>query len=494
MLHLELDHRGALNQQVLRALKRAIVDGRLAAGARLPSSRALAHTLGVSRNTVVDAFEQLVAEGFACGRVGAGTFVAPSQWPRGVASGAVARAPRLAAYGRRALRGESKLQPAERQRLRYNLEYGAPLVSPAMQSAWRRALSRAADRSAFDYPPAQGLHALRSAIADYLGRRRGIAAAADDVVVLGGTQQGVDLALRVLVDPGQSVVLEDPCYRGTRYALQALGARILGLPVDAEGLRVERLPRAGARLACITPSHQFPTGGVLSLARRIELLGWARRHDAWLLEDDYDGEFRHDGRPLAALKSLDVDGRVIYIGSFSKLAFPALRLGFIVVPPGLRRAFAAAKWLADRGGPVVLQAALAELMASGRFERLVRHSARALLLRRDALLAGLATHCAGQLEVEGGSAGMHLTAWLPWLRPDALPGLVAAAAVREVGIYPITPYYHSLAPRAGLLLGYAGLAAADLGEASRRLGPVLAAARSSRGNAAHFGQNRQSKR
>lgn len=494
MLHLDLDGEGPLNQRLVRALKDAMLGGRLARDARLPASRDLARALSVSRNTVVDAYEQLVAEGFLRGQVGAGTFVA-FEAPRAPQGAGAAQAARLSAWGRRALTG-ARASPAvaRRRPLRYNLEYGLPLVLPALQSAWRRALSAAADRSGFDYMPPHGLSALREQIAAYLGRRRGIAADPADVVVLGGTQQGVELAARVLVDAGDRVVLEDPGYQGTRRALDALGARLLSLPVDRDGIDTTRLPRAGARLAVVTPSHQFPAGAVLSLPRRLALLDWARRHDAWIIEDDYDGEFRHDGRPLAALKALDADGRVVYVGSFSKVVFPALRLGFALVPPALREAFRAARFLVDRGSPAVVQQALADLMASGRFDRLLRRTGLVLQARRTALLEALARHCGTRVAVEGTAAGMHVTAWLRDVPPRDVPALVAAAERVDLGLYPIAPYYAEPPPRAGLLLGYAGLSPRDLGEAARRLARLLPPPRPSPPRRAALRHNARSER
>jgi GntR family transcriptional regulator/MocR family aminotransferase len=493
VLHLELDGEGPLNQRLVRALKDAMLGGRLPRDTRLPATRDLARTLGVSRNTVVDAYEQLAAEGFLRGQVGAGTFV-DFIAPRAPGAPAPSRAPRLSAWGRRAAAGAARPAAVARRRpLRYNLEYGLPLVLPALQSAWRRALAAAADRSGFDYMPPEGLPALRESIAGYLGRRRGIDADPDDVVVLGGTQQGVELAARLLVDAGDRVVLEDPCYQGTRRVLDALGARLQALAVDAEGLDTARLPRSGARLAVVTPSHQFPAGAVLSLPRRLALLDWARRHDAWIVEDDYDGEFRHDGRPLAALKSLDADGRVVYVGSFSKVVFPALRLGFALVPASLRAAFRAARFLVDRGSPAVVQQALADLMASGRFDRLLRRTGQVLQARRVALLEGLARHAGAAVETEGTAAGMHVTAWLRDVPPERLPALVAAAERVDLGLYPITPYYAAPAARAGLLLGYAALGPRELGEAARRLAALLAGFAPSRPSGAALRHNARSR-
>jgi GntR family transcriptional regulator/MocR family aminotransferase len=475
-MHLDLDGEGALYAQLLRALKRAILERRLAPGAQLPATRELASALGVSRNTVLGAYDQLAAEGFIEAHQGSGSYVAelPAHRAAPAPAAGVARTPRLAHYARVAAEERTNLPPGRRRaRLRYNLEYGLPLVTPSLQSQWRRAVSRAADDTELDYPPAEGLPRLRIAIAGYLGRRRGLLVDPEDVVVCAGVQQVLDLSLRALVEPGERVVIEDPCYQGTRQALRAAGARVEFVPVDFDGMVTAKLPRRGARMVCVTPSHQFPRGAVLSLRRRFELLDWASRHDTWVIEDDYDGEFRHDGRPLAALKSLDRDGRVIYAGSFSKVLFPALRLGYLVAPPSLRDAMRACKWLADRGCPAIEQHALAELIASGRFERLLRQGGRLLADRRKALLDTLSRHADGLIEFEGTSAGMHVAVWLPRHRPDDVPALIDAAEREQVGAYPVSPYFQRAPQRAGLLLGYSGLSAKDVAEGARRLAAVL---------------------
>ncbi len=475
-MHLDLDGNGALYAQLLRALKRAILDRRLVPGAQLPATRELAAELGVSRNTVLGAYEQLLAEGFIEARQGSGSYVAellsPRQAPAPETSNA--RAPRLAQYARVAAEERAHLPPGRlRKRLRYNLEYGLPLVTPALQSQWRRAISRAADDTELDYPPAEGLASLRSAIAGYLGRRRGLVVDPEDVLVCAGVQQVLDLSLRALVQPGDRVAIEDPGYQGTRQALRAAGARIEFVPVDAEGLVTSKLPRRGARMLCVTPSHQFPRGAVLALRRRFELLDWASHHDTWVIEDDYDGEFRHDGRPLAALKSLDRDGRVIYAGTFSKVMFPALRLGYLVAPPSLREPLRACKWLADRGCPAIEQHALADLIDSGRFERLLRQGGRLLAERRKALLDTMERHAEGLVEFEGTSAGMHVAAWLPRHRIGDVGAVIEAAEQVQVGAYPMSPYFQRVPERAGLLLGYSGLSARGVAEGAKRLAAVL---------------------
>jgi GntR family transcriptional regulator/MocR family aminotransferase len=477
-MHLELDRQGPLSAQLMRALKESILSRRLGPGARLPATRELASELELSRNTVLAAYDQLAAEGFLESRTGSGTYVAQLRFavPAEAAAAAAPRPIRLSPFAECAVAERPHRPPGPRRRrghLRYNLEYGLPLQSPAVQSAWHRALARAADNTSLDYPAPEGLEPLREVVAAYLGRRRGLNVAAEDVVIVSGAQQGLDLVSRVLLRPRDTAVLEDPHYQGARQALRAHGALLIMVPVDDDGIVSERLPRRGACLASVTPSHQFPTGVVLSLPRRLALLEWARRHDAWILEDDYDGEFRYDTRPLAALKSLDRDDRVLYLGTFSKVLFPALRLGYLVVPPALREAVIAGKWLLDRGCPAIDQHALATLIGSGQFERLLRRAGRELSRRRNALLQGLARHCGDLVQVVGASAGMHVCTWLPRHAPTRVPDVIALAEQRGVGVYPIAPYYSRPLERAGLLLGYSGLTPGDLAEATRRLGAVL---------------------
>ena len=492
-MFLELDDQGPRYAQLTRALKQAILSGRCAPATRLPATRTLARDLDLSRNTVLAAYEQLAAEGFIEGRVGSGCYVSSFANPAATPSGVISfrppmvvdsgarktgrREPRLARRGQRMRElYEAKIPGRQHRGLRYNLQYGMPMTNPQLASAWRRELGHAAARMVTDYPDPQGLPALREQVCDYLARRRGIIAAPDDILIVSGTQQAFALAAEVLLDEGDRVVIEDPHYQGARQILQAAGAELVGCRVDQEGLVVAELPeRSAARLALVTPSHQFPTGAVLSLARRMELLAWAERTGCWLIEDDYDGEFRYDARPLAALKSLDRAGQVLYIGTFSKVLFPALRLGYMVLPPRVRDAFVAGKWLTDRGCPAIEQAALARLMATGAFERHLRATSKALKTRRSALLASLRKHAGAAVEVADSSAGMHLLAWLPELRQPQVRELIERARTRGLGLYPIAPYYLKAQPRQGLLLGYADLPPADLDAAMRIFGECLRA-------------------
>ena len=475
-MYIELDGQGPRYAQLIRALKASILESRLAAGARVPASRSLANELGISRNTVIAAYDQLQAEGFLLGRVGSGSYVADignRSIPVRPHIGDRPAAP-LSTFAQRALSvSDGALIPGRQHRdLRYNLQYGLPLTNPALTSAWRREINRASERVELDYPDAQGLLALREQICDYLARRRGVTATPENILVISGTQQAFALASRVLLAEGDTVVLEDPHYRGARQIFSAYAARVRGVRVDDEGLVPCALPNR-ARLAVVTPSHQFPTGALLPLARRVELLEWAAARHAWLIEDDYDGEFRFGGRPLAALKSLDRDGRVIYIGSYSKTLFPALRLGYMVLPESLGEAFRAAKWLEDRGSNTLEQAALAHFMASGGFERHLRRASQSLQARRAAMMTGLRKHTADAFEIVDSNAGMHLTAWLKSGSHADCERLAAHARERGLGLYTVAPYSFQSSARPGLLLGYAGLPPADIEAGLRLLGRCL---------------------
>ncbi|NZA26672.1 PLP-dependent aminotransferase family protein [Luteimonas sp. SJ-92] len=466
-MHLDLDTHGPLHAQLTRALKTAILDGQLARGSRLPATRWLATELGLSRNTVLAAYEQLRAEGFVDARVGSGSFVAlspPQPLPPGGPD--ADRVAPQSAYARRARLYHGRLPGGHIPGVRHSFQYGVPLVNPALTTAWARALSRAARYTDPSYPPTQGAPALREAVCDYLARRRGVRVAASEVLIVAGTQQALSLSARVLLDVGDAAAIEEPHYTAIRMALQVHGARLLPVPVDAQGLCCDLLPeREAPKLLCVTPSHQFPTGAVMSLPRRMALLEYARRHRSWIFEDDYDGEFRYDARPLAALRSLDDAGRVIYVGTFSKALYPALRLGYLVMPPALRGDFLAAKRMADFGTAAIEQAALAAFIADGGFERHLRRSAKALRQRRAALLEGLHACSAGRLEIADSRAGMHLAVWLRGVGRDAGEALIARAQARGLGLYSIAPYYLEPPQRAGLLMGYAGLSTVEIGQA-----------------------------
>ena len=462
-----LDGHGPLHAQLTRALKTAILQGQFALGSRLPPTRWLAAELSLSRNTVLAAYEQLRAEGFLDGRIGSGSYVSPSLQGVSRAGGPQAAIRPQSEYARRAR------ATYDRRRIpgmavpgaRFSFQYGVPMTNPMLTTAWARALSQSARYTGPGYPPTQGLPELREAICDYLARRRGVQATPDDVLVVSGTQQALALSARALLDQGDEVAIEEPHYFAIRMSLQIHGARLRPVPTDAQGLVCDALPLPAPKLVCVTPSHQFPGGAVMSLPRRMALLDYAERHGSWIFEDDYDGEFRYDSKPLAALRSLDEHGRVIYVGTFSKAIFPALRIGYMLVPPTLRKDFIAVKWVEDFGTPAIEQAALASFMKDGGFERHLRRTTKTLKERRAALIAGLRACSRGRLEIADSRAGMHLTVWLPGRTIVEGEALIERARGRGLSLYPITPFYLDPPDRAGLLMGYCGMSVAEIGQA-----------------------------
>jgi GntR family transcriptional regulator / MocR family aminotransferase len=347
-VHVSLVGRKDLTGEIYGQLRRAILDGRLPPGGRLPASRELAAQLSVSRTTVVVAYDRLIGEGFISARVGAGTFVSdglPGAGHRTGATGGILR-PRPI---------WEDLAPLVFERAaEFDFRPGIPDARLFPYQSWRRLLAREFSATAVGaghYADPAGHAGLREAIAGHIGVSRGVQATAEDVVVTNGTQQAVDIVARVLLAPGDRVAVEDPCFGPPWRLLQTLGAKVTGVPVDDQGLVVDAIP-PGTRLVCVTPSHQFPLGMSMSLPRRMALLAWAERHQAAILEDDYDSEFRFGGRPIEPLQTLDQAGRVIYVGSFSKTLLATLRLGFVVAPASLRPAVRAAKLLADWHTPL----------------------------------------------------------------------------------------------------------------------------------------------
>jgi GntR family transcriptional regulator/MocR family aminotransferase len=471
-VYLELDGRGPLYDQLTRALKASILDGRIAAGTQLPPTRELAQELEISRTTVLAAYEQLRAEGFIDGRVGSGSFVSHLQ-TRPLTHHARTAIDAPSRYAERARSVRNWDIPRIHRGLRYNLEYGYPLINPALNNAWGRELARAAAYTRLNAIDVAGLSALRKQTCDYLARRRGVQAQPDDVLIVSGTQQAINLAARVLVNEGDRVVLEEPHYFLAHQALAAHGADLVAVRTDEHGLICAELPAQSPRLIYVTPSHHFPTGAVLSMQRRLDLLHYAGEHQCWILEDDYDGEFRYDAHPLAALRSLDEQDRVIYVGTFSKVLFGGLRLAYMVVPAALRTDFLNAKYLSDMACPVIEQAALARFMEHGGFERHLRMARKELKARRDALIAGLKEHARDRVQITDTSAGMHLVVWLRGYDAPRREALVAYAHEHGLGLHPMSPLYLHAPERQGLLLGYCGLSVNELREAMRLFGQCL---------------------
>lgn len=485
-LMLSLDGEGTLVDQLVRALRSEIKAANV--GARLPPTRTLAKDLGISRNTVVTAYGELANEGLVASHFGGGSFVSGlTRSPRGNRSdvGAIQEPVshtesefRLSKFGRR-LEHLDASPILERPELQYDFRYGLPVVGDFPFTAWSRVVARRAtiaSVSVLGYGEAAGYLPLRSEIAEYLRRARGIACEADQIIVTNGSQQALDLIARILVDPGDRVVLEEPSYEGARQAFSVAGARIVAVPVDKDGLQVAKLPARSARCRAVyvTPSHQFPTGAVLSSDRRRELLEWARIQNCFVIEDDYDGELRYDIRPIQAIKGGDVDDQVIYVGTMSKVLFPSLRLGYLVSPRRLIKSFVAAKHVCDRLTPALLQTSLSDFMAQGHFNRHLLRARRLCAHRRVALLDAVEEYLGERVTVEGTNAGIHVMMWLNDRMGSEVPLLIKQAADVGVGIYPIAPYFIHAPRRAGFLLGYASMDENMIREGIKRLARVLA--------------------
>ncbi|HEX9922094.1 MAG TPA: PLP-dependent aminotransferase family protein [Anaerolineae bacterium] len=476
----------ALYRQLYDKLRDAILGGQLVAGTQLPATRTLADELDVSRNTVITAYEQLMAEGYLEGKTGAGTYVT-RDLPDELLQVRAEQAQTLPLAGTRqapsdllSRRGAAIATTAVTHARHHEgpgpFRAGLPALDELPFKIWGQLLARrwrTTSPAVLGYGPAAGYQPLREAIAAYLGAARGVRCRADQVIILAGAQQAIDLAARLLLNPGDAVWLEDPGYLGARGALQAAGARLVPVPVDDQGLNVEAGLRqdAAARMVYVSPSHQYPLGVTMSLARRLALLQWAAQANAWILEDDYDSEYRYAGRPLAALQGLDSTGRVIYIGTFSKVLFPGLRLGYMVVPPDLIDAFTRARALTDRGSAWLDQAVLTDFIVEGHFARHIRRM-RALYAERQALLVELVRHrLAGRLEIRSAEAGLHVVGWLP---PDVNDHTVSERlSAQGIEALPISSYALISQKRGGLILGYAAVNAATIHKGVRRLEKTL---------------------
>jgi GntR family transcriptional regulator/MocR family aminotransferase len=362
--------------------------------------------------------------------------------------------------------------------LRYDFRYGRPAAQEFPREIWRRLLAarvRSSSSESTGYGPPSGYEPLRIAIKDYLSRARGISCDVDQIVIVSGSQQAFDLCARLLIDPGDGVVIEEPHYPGISLPFAAEGAKLIPVPVDGDGLDPAKLPSPGTRMRaiCVSPCHQFPTGVVMPLARRMALLDWAQRSGAWVLEDDYVSELRYGGRPIEALQALDRHGNVIHVGTFSKTLLPALRLAYAVLPRALVAPFVSAKWLADRYTAMLGQEVLAEFVASGHFERYLRRACHRNAARRQVLIESLERHLGDRVEITGDNAGVHLMVWLNDMKPRDLPSIIARAEQGGVGVYPITPYFSTPPARAGLLFGYASLTESEIRQGIRKLATII---------------------
>ncbi|GCF09733.1 MocR-like pyridoxine biosynthesis transcription factor PdxR [Dictyobacter arantiisoli] len=494
LLTLMLDHHAStpLYQQIYSAMRQAILSGSLPAGTRLPSTRTFASTLGVSRTTVIVAFEQLLYEGYLRGQVGNGTYVEESlpdellRLPQSSQQGpskdadrvAHPHTPGLSARGRLiAAAPVAPIQSWEQVILRQTFRHGIPALHEFPFKLWARLAHKRWQKinpDYFGYSDPAGYRPLRQEIAAYLQTARGVRCSEEQIIIVAGSQQAINLAAQLLIDPGDDVWIEDPGYLGARGALLSSGAHLVPVPVDAEGIELEAGIRMSprARLIYTTPSHQFPTGVTMSLARRLALLRHATRTGAWILEDDYDGEYRYTGHPLASLQGLDQAGRVIYIGTFSKVMFPGLRLGYLVAPPDLIDAFSAAHAAADRNSHMLDQMVLADFMVEEHFSRHVRRMRALYASRQEIMLDALQKEDAtGLLTVQPDEAGMHLCAHLPAAYPDVL--VSKRAAEQDLILTAISRYAYQHSTRNGLILGYTSFDEQEIRTGIRHLQQLL---------------------
>lgn len=471
-----------LYQALYTHLREAILSCELKGGMKLPSTRALANELNISRNTVFNAYRQLLTEGYLEGRAGSGTFVA-DVLPESMLTAPRLSQPKPAArvqmesprviFSERARAQIAVAQPPSNGTLPRPFLAEAPALDAFPFKLWSRLVVRQARRipvNHFAYQDSAGYRPLREAIAAHVTVSRQVHCTPEQVMIVPGSQGALDLSARMLINSGDSVWVEDPGYPGARGALIGSGARIVPVPVDAEGLIVdEGIQRAAtAKMVYITPSHQFPLGVTMSLARRLALLDWAKRSNAYILEDDYDSEFRYACRPLATLQGLDTADRVIYIGTFSKVLFPSLRIGYMILPPTLVDPFLKVRRMIDIHSPMLEQAVLADFINEGHYLRHLRRMRTLYAERRDALLNGTKNL---PLEMDAPEAGIHCVGWLP----DAFNEMevVKKAKDYDLALTPISTFSIEPLARQGLLLGYGGYSPQQIKSSARKLGELL---------------------
>ena len=472
-----------LHQQLYDGLRRAIVERLLRPGERLPATRVLAQELEMSRLPVLTAYEQLLHEGYLEGRVGSGTFVATTLPDDSLIAETASDRRRAGAPANRPT--SSSASSSVREKLR-PFRVSVPALDKFPHRQWNELVvrhARALSPADMAYGDPAGVEVLREAIAQHLRSSRAVRCEADQVLIVSGSQAALRLCASVLLAPGDRVAVEEPGYPGAHAALSASNAALVPVPVDDSGIDVQALDAAteahdALRAVYVTPSHQYPIGVSMSASRRRALLDWARRRRTWVIEDDYDSEYRYVSRPLGALHGMDDHGRVIYVGTFSKVLFPALRVGYVIVPPALWPRFLAAREALDIFPSTLYQLVLADFLAEGHFVRHLRRMRGIYLQRRDALLHGLSCHCADMLTVQNADAGLHVAATLPSGTDDI--AVVRRLADRGLSAAPLSSCYLGAEAQRGLLLGFGGSTEAQLYRATRTLGEVLGTSRAAR--------------
>jgi len=467
-------------QQIYAALRQNILTGQLVPHQRLPSTRALAQTLGVSRATVTQSYDQLLSEGYLQTVMGSGTYVCDQLPETLLYAPELAVTPAesppiltLSAYGQRLV--DCAAGPSSESNTPISFRYGRPALDQVPLGIWRQLLSRHCRRANWlDYATdPMGYAPLRQAIATYLTQARAVQCHPDQILITNGTQQALSLTTQILVSPGDTVALEEPSYLSARRIFASQGANLHPIPVDGEGLDVDTLAEATGpiRLVYVTPSHQFPTGAVLSLPRRLALLAWAQRQGALILEDDYDSEYRYGGRPIPALQGLGAGHSVIYLGTFSKVLFPSLRIVYMVLPPALVPIFHRAKWLADRQVPTLEQAVLSDFIAEGHLERHIRRMRSHYDQRRQAMVSALQTYFGARATILGENAGLHMMVRFQTTISDA--ELIARAEQVGVGLISAAPQYLGNSPGHEFIFSYTELDEAAIVSGIKQLASIL---------------------
>lgn len=471
-----------LHQQLYEELRQAVLRGRLLPGRRIPSTRQLAKSLKISRTTVSQSYDQLLSEGYIETVVGSGTFVC-TQLPDDLllskpieTAGKITRPPvKLSQYGEYLFEAENVPRIAEADGM-ISFRYGRPAFDLFPIQLWRRLLSRycCSNLQWLDYSiDILGYKPLREAISRYLSRARAVNCEPDQVLIVNGTQQALDLIMRLLIEPNDVIALEDPGYLSARFIFQTWGAELLPVAVDESGLVVQDLTKHSnqqIRLVYVTPSHQFPTGAILSLSRRLQLLSWAQQTGVLIIEDDYDSEYRYGDRPIPALQGLDRSDSVLYIGTFSKVLFPSLRIGYLVLPKSLASVFARAKWLSDRHLPLLEQQVLTDFIEEGHLERHIRKMRAVYDKRRQILVKALKTHFGERATILGEKAGIHLMVRLH--TPLSDEQMIQCAAQVGVGILSAAPHYLKPHPKGEFIFGYGELTEQQLEEGIRLLAQI----------------------
>ncbi len=473
---LELAGYGPLYRQVYEAFKSAILDDTLRAGEKMPSTRDLSQQYQCSRNTIVNAYEQLLCEGYLESIRGKGTFVSDlnhDSSPKKTSSVATSATNKLTKQAKFIERQASYYLTTYRKTPKFNFKYGDVKLDQKSLHHWQRLLKKHTYNFEQNYDEVKGNERLRLAIANHLRMNRGVHCDAEQIIITSGSQQALNLIARCFISSSDCVITEDPCYLGSTLAFQSTDANIKRLSVDGEGLDIRQHKGKAPKFIYLTPSHQYPTGVVMSAKRRLDVIDWANQHDCLIIEDDYDSEFRYEGRPISSIHNLDHYQRTIYIGTFSKSLYPALRIGYIVVPENLSNALTAWKWNEDRHCGSFVQPALAEFIDQGHYARHIKRMRNVYAEKRLHLKYYLEKYLVDEQIHSSSPAGLHLLVWLKNLASKDLDRFLELSLEHNLGLYPVNHLYQSPPTNIGLVMGYTPLNLSQIKEGIMRLKKVI---------------------